>query len=182
MRVTYTRHGMSRRPEYQIWAGIKDRCLNPKATSYPRYGARGITICERWRLSFTDFLADVGDRPGRKFSLDRYPNQSGNYEPGNVRWATAKMQMNNVCRNRFLEIRGQRKTVSEWADLSGIPVSHIYNRLRNGWSEEKAVFEPVRHTFKNFCRVFSREQQETRHERGELTHMEKSYLLFGWQI
>lgn len=79
---------------------MKARCENPNSHRYYNYGARGIKVCERWSSSFTDFLEDItreiGLRPSPKHSLDRYPNnETGNYEPGNVRWATAKQQANN---------------------------------------------------------------------------------------
>jgi hypothetical protein len=67
----------------------------PNVPAYARYGAVGITVCDRWR-SFDNFIADVGERPSLAMSLDRWPNKSGNYEPGNVRWATGSQQ----CRNK----------------------------------------------------------------------------------
>ena len=72
---------------------MKSRCLNPRQADYPSYGGRGITVCERWLHSFEAFLADVGPRPAG-MSLDRI-NVNGNYEPGNVRWATAREQRAN---------------------------------------------------------------------------------------
>jgi hypothetical protein len=72
------------------------RCTNPKATGYENYGGRGITVCSRW-WSFENFLRDMGPRP-EGLTLDRYPNNDGNYEPGNCRWATPKEQGENRCR------------------------------------------------------------------------------------
>jgi hypothetical protein len=71
------------------------RCENPKRPGFKHYGAKGVSVCDRWH-TFTNFLSDVGLRPGPEFSLDRYPNSSGNYEPGNVRWATRHQQMTNL--------------------------------------------------------------------------------------
>lgn len=96
MRVS---HGHTRKsagrasPEYLTWKSMIQRCLNPNATGYDRYGACGITVCERW-LSFENFLADMGPRPA-DCTLDRYPNKHGNYEPDNCRWATDSQQSNN---------------------------------------------------------------------------------------
>lgn len=72
---------------------MRRRCDSPKLEQYPNYGGRGIRVCERW-MSFENFFADVGRRPSLKHSLDRI-DVNGNYEPGNVRWATARDQANN---------------------------------------------------------------------------------------
>jgi hypothetical protein len=84
----------SRDPLYDCWAHLIQRCENPKNPGFKHYGGRGITVCERWRLSFLDFLADMGPRPSPQHSLDRI-NNDGNYEPGNCRWATAAEQRRN---------------------------------------------------------------------------------------
>ena len=88
---TWRRNIQSR--EHNSWNGMKERCLNPKATGYALYGGRGIRVCERW-MTFKNFLLDMGPRPANT-SLDRYPNPCGNYEPGNCRWASPKQQRNN---------------------------------------------------------------------------------------
>lgn len=94
LRDRMTVHGLRWTAEYEVWKTMKQRCYNPRNKRFSYYGARGIVVCERWRKSFSDFLADVGLRPSQKHSLDRIKNE-GNYEPGNVRWATAKQQANN---------------------------------------------------------------------------------------
>ncbi|WP_155054542.1 hypothetical protein [Streptomyces blattellae] len=88
------KHGKRDTPEYRIWQGMKWRCLNPNYKPYPRYGGRGIKVCDRWIDSFEAFLADVGPRPSPKHTLDRLDND-GNYEPGNVAWRTYKEQAQN---------------------------------------------------------------------------------------
>jgi hypothetical protein len=80
--------------EYYAWHGMQQRCYNPKAIMYYRYGGRGITICEAWRKSFWVFLADMNCKPDPTYSLDRI-NNDGNYEPGNCRWASSCQQANN---------------------------------------------------------------------------------------
>lgn len=81
--------------EYNSWMCMKARCANKNNARYKYYGGRGITVCGRWINSFENFLADMGRAPSSKHTLDRYPNKNGNYEPGNVRWATPKEQAQN---------------------------------------------------------------------------------------
>ena len=90
------KHGLMGTPAYQSWIAMKSRCYNPKAFGYKDYGARGITVCQRWRNKqdgFQNFLRDMGPRPAGH-TLDR-KKVNGNYEPDNCRWATAKQQQNN---------------------------------------------------------------------------------------
>ncbi len=84
--------------EYVCWSMMKQRCLNPKATAFRWYGGRGIGVCQRW-LKFDNFIADVGPAPSMNHSLDRFPRRDGDYEPGNVRWATTTQQRANQRRS-----------------------------------------------------------------------------------
>lgn len=84
-------HGMAQTPTYNSWSAMRARCYNPKNNRFYLYGARRITVCKRWRFSFSNFLADMGVRPPH-LSLDR-KDTNGNYEPDNCRWATAQQQM-----------------------------------------------------------------------------------------
>lgn len=83
-----------RTPEYQSWQAMKSRCLLKTNGHYPLYGAMGISVSDRWKDSFANFLADMGPRPTGT-TLDRWPNPHGNYEPGNCRWATPNEQAKN---------------------------------------------------------------------------------------
>ena len=87
--------GVSKHPLYPIWIAMKQRCLNPNDKVYPYYGGRGITVCPQWIDSFEQFLADVGGKPSPELSIDRI-DTNGNYEPGNVRWATKSQQSANT--------------------------------------------------------------------------------------
>lgn len=86
-------HGMTNSPTHRSWSSMIQRCTNPMRSNYKFYGGRGISICERWMV-FANFIEDMGVRPDG-MTLDRYPDNDGNYEPGNVRWATPLSQSNN---------------------------------------------------------------------------------------
>jgi hypothetical protein len=111
-----TKHGQSetRRKraskEYVAWASMISRCERPTYKGFARYGGRDIKVCERWRDSFDNFLTDMGRKPTSQHSLDRYPNNDGNYEPGNCRWATPKEQANNRL-NPWIKRRKQANAV-----------------------------------------------------------------------
>jgi hypothetical protein len=133
------KHGGSRGglPEYATWKSIKQRCNNPKDENYPDYGGRGIKLCDRWN-DFAVFLADVGPRP-KGHSLDRYPDKDGNYEPGNIRWATQSEQARNKRNNRIVEYCGRSMTVTEASALAGIKFAKVIRRLNRGWTVERAL-------------------------------------------
>lgn len=90
---TYEKHGMIDTPEYRSWQGMMQRCNDPNSTSYANYGGRGISVCARWH-DFRNFYADMGARP-EGMTLDRFPDNDGNYELGNCRWATGSEQRSN---------------------------------------------------------------------------------------
>lgn len=128
--------------EYRIWHTMKERCLNPNATGYAAtYGGRGITICDRWRDSFEDFLIDMGRRPSPDHSLDRVNNERG-YEPGNVRWATRSEQARNRRSNRLLTFDGETRCVAEWAERAGISQDCMRQRIKAGWEMERILATP----------------------------------------
>lgn len=96
-------HGLRHLPEYKVWSALRSRCMNDKVPSYPNYGGRGISVCARWD-SFKNFIEDVGRRPTSSHQLDRFPDNDGDYEPGNVRWATAAQQAKNTRRVKLNQV------------------------------------------------------------------------------
>lgn len=126
---------------YQSWCSMKQRCENPKCPAFKWYGARGISVCERWG-KFENFLEDMGHR-GKDQSIDRFPDKNGNYEPGNCRWATVKEQMNNTRSNINVTMRGKTMTLAQWCEELGLKFNTILCRLRRGWTAEKALMEPI---------------------------------------
>lgn len=130
-------HGMSKAAVYGVWNRMWSRCTNPTVDRFHRYGGRGIMVCERW-AKFENFLADMGDLPSPEHSIGRIDND-GNYEPSNCRWETKAEQQNNTSRSVFIEWIGERKTVTEWAKVLGIPYSTLSQRISAGMPIEKAM-------------------------------------------
>lgn len=120
-----------------------DRCYRFEDKDYQRYGALGVKVCERWRTDFLTFakeiLAEIGKRPSLSHGLDRWPNRHGDYEPGNLRWATPREQANNRRDNRLLTAKGKTQTIAEWARETGISKQTILNRVYRNWDDERAV-------------------------------------------
>ena len=106
-------HGMSRTSEYRSWESMLQRCENPKNHKYPIYGARGITVCDRWH-DFQSFISDMGLKPAKGLTIERN-DTNGNYEPGNCRWATRSEQCRNKRNSRFVTIGGVRKLLIDVA-------------------------------------------------------------------
>lgn len=136
-----TSHGHSRTPIYSAWRSMVKRCHDPRSGEYPRYGARGISVCEPWRESFEAFLNDMGERPFDGASIDRIDND-GNYEPGNCRWATMMEQGQNRRNSQLVTLDGVTRTISEWTRIQGIPDSTLRYRVRRGWPIEQALTTP----------------------------------------
>lgn len=135
---------MCKTDEYNAWQHIRSRCYNKNSPAYPEYGGRGITVCDRWLESFENFYADMGPKPSRKHSIDRYPDNDGPYSPSNCRWATRAEQNRNTRQNVILEFNGKRMCLTEWADLLGICKTTLFARIqRDGWSVERALTTPA---------------------------------------
>jgi hypothetical protein len=135
--------GKDKSAEYRAWYSMTQRCYNKNFRFYPDYGGRGITVCERWRHSFTAFLEDMGRKPTSKHTLERKEND-GNYEPGNVRWATRTEQARNRRSSLLYTIGGVTKSLPEWCEQYGINWDCVWQRLKVlGWDIEKALTTPV---------------------------------------
>jgi hypothetical protein len=137
-----TKHGHSANGklsrEYQAWSGAKKRCYDINTEKYPIYGGRGITVCDRWKNSFENFLADMGKCPDN-YSIDRIDND-GNYEPNNCRWATKKEQVRNRTTTLRFSWNGKSMTLAEIAEENGIRYGALYKAVRvRGNPLEKAV-------------------------------------------
>lgn len=144
-------HGESNKtitPEYRSWIAMKGRCYDSNAPYYKNYGARGITICERWRNSYEAFLEDMGRRPSLKHTLER-KDVNGNYEPGNCLWATIDVQSNNRRTNRRIEFNGKNLTLSQWGRETGFGKQRILARLNAGWTPERIITSPIDVTKRN---------------------------------
>lgn len=137
-------HGEKRTRLYTIWSGMIDRCENPNADAYPRYGGRGITVCQEWRSSFEVFR-DWAHSNGYAdhLTIDRIENADG-YRPGNCRWATYAQQNRNYGRNNPIEYQGRTVLIGDLAAEHGLPADIVKNRIRRyGWTIEKALSTPV---------------------------------------
>lgn len=139
------RGGSLKRPgtrEHSSWESMRSRCLNPRNHNYPKYGGRGITVCDRWER-YEHFLADMGRRPTPAHSIDRI-DPDGDYEPNNCRWALPVQQARNRRRNIRYEFNGERLTAMELSELSGINFRTILSRLRRGLSIAQALTTGVK--------------------------------------
>lgn len=137
-------HGMSKTRTYRIWKAMRERCLKITSSGYEKYGAKGITVCDRWSR-FEFFLSDMGEAP-EGTSIDRI-NTYGNYEPGNCRWATLAQQAVNTRRNYKITINGVTKCSTEWAREYGINPRTVKRRITGlGWTPIQALTEPTART------------------------------------
>lgn len=145
-RSRFTTHGEYRSAEYRSWNAMMQRCHNENNDNYPDYGGRGISVCKQWHgpLGVKRFIAYMGKRPDG-MTLDRI-NNDGNYEPGNVRWATPTTQMNNRRSTRMLTHDGVTRPIADWNRDLGLSKNGVSERLRKGWSIADAVTVPAKAT------------------------------------
>lgn len=124
---------MSRTPTYKTWLHMRERCSDPANVGFPRYGGRGIRVCERW-AKFENFLADMGEAP-RGHTLERRDND-GHYQPDNCEWATRTIQANNRRSSVHLTFNGRTMTIAQWGRELGISQLLLAKRYRAGWPIE----------------------------------------------
>jgi hypothetical protein len=125
---------------------MRDRCKSPaNYHSYHNYGGRGIKVCERWEASFDDFMEDMGPRPTPDHQLDRIDNE-GDYEPGNCRWVTRKVNNNNRSTNRRITYKGVTKNLKEWADHLGVHDGTLHGWLGKGLTMSDIVAKVAERT------------------------------------
>ena len=124
--ATHTTHGSAKKgartKTYKAWTAMRYRCTDPEHPSWENYGGRGITVCERW-LDFANFLADMGEKPGRK-SLERVDNDGG-YSPSNCIWADQSAQMRNTRATRYVTICGIRRAMRSVCEEYGISINTV---------------------------------------------------------
>lgn len=137
-------HNMTHTRIYLIWAGMKQRCLNSNTLHFKDYGGRGITICDKW-LRFEGFYQDMNGTYDDLLTIDRI-NSNGNYEKSNCTWSTKLVQANNKRNNRILTYNGVTDTISNLCRDNNINKYLVKDRLKLGWSVEKAFITPIMNT------------------------------------
>lgn len=126
-------------PEYNAYQNMLKRCLDPKSERYPQYGGRGIEVCASWRDGFANFLADMGERPSPRHSLDRI-EVNGNYEKSNCRWALVKVQSRNKTNTIMVDMGGRTIPLAEACEILGLKYGTVHNRIRRyGMTAEEAI-------------------------------------------
>lgn len=134
-------HGLTGNATYICWKTMWSRCRNHNRPDFKNYGARGITVCDRWK-NFRLFLRDMGFRPAN-LTLERIDNNAG-YSPSNCKWASRSEQNNNTRRVRHITFNGETLPPSAWDKRLGFPPRCISKRLRSGWPVERAITRPAR--------------------------------------
>lgn len=136
------KHGMSNTRLYTIWSLMKYRCYNPSRKEYPRYGGRGIKVCDEW-MEFEPFMRWAVDNGySEDLTLDRI-NNDGDYTPSNCRWVSRKVQSLNKSTNRYITYNGQTKTITQWATDNNMPYYVLRKRIDIlNWDFKRAISEP----------------------------------------
>jgi hypothetical protein len=137
-----TTHGLSKSPHYGRWRHMMDRCYNKSAVAYPDYGGRGIKVCPEWH-DLETYIAQLPDGFFKGAELDRYPDNDGDYEPGNVRWVTSKLNANNRRSSKMLAHDGRTLPLREWSKITGINEGTLWERIEVwSWPVDRALTTP----------------------------------------
>ena len=137
-------HGMWKHKLYSTWSSARGRCHNERHKNYKGYGGRGIELCSGWRETPEAFIEWIENNLGEKpegYSLDRINNE-GNYEPGNLRWASTAEQNNNTRKNKMISHEGKELQLKEWAEEKQLSMTCLYNRLHRGWTTKETLDTP----------------------------------------
>ena len=142
--MKYKKHGLAHSRIDTIYKDMIIRCEKTTAINYERYGGRNIKVCKEWRDDKTKFFEwAFANGYSETLTLDRIDNAK-DYSPENCKWSTVKEQCNNRRSNRFIEAFGKRQTLAQWADETGIKIGTLWQRLKVGWSVEKALTTEVK--------------------------------------
>ena len=142
-KAKYGMYPRKRTKTYRSWESMKQRCLNPRFSSFKWYGGKGVRICERWlgEKGFKNFLNDMGEVPAG-LTLERIDND-GNYEPSNCRWATKKEQCRNRRTTRQLTFNGKTQSAASWAEELGLNAGTLYSRIYKGLDDTTALTRKI---------------------------------------
>lgn len=136
-----SKHSLSYHPLYRIWAKMKTRCYNPNYDRYYDYGGRGISMCSKWKNNFKAFYDwAIINNWKLGLTIDRYPNNNGNYKPSNCRWVSRFTQMSNIRANVFLEFKGKRLTIAQVSRKTGVNTSTMYKRKARGFKGKEIIY------------------------------------------
>ena len=143
-----TKHGLGKTRLHTIWLDMRSRCSKSYSINYERYGARGIEVCEEWLNDFVAFYSwAISNGYKKNLTIDRIDN-NGNYEPSNCQWATIEEQSNNKRSSRWIEYKGERKTIAQWSVSLNISDKALRHRIDRGWPAERALTEPIHEQYR----------------------------------
>jgi hypothetical protein len=134
------KHGRTGTKEHIAWVNMRARCTNPNRKQWPQYGGRGIVVHPEFD-TFEKFFKYIGKCPNPSMSLDRI-DVNGDYEPGNIRWATPRTQKLNRTDTRHITFEGDTRTLKEWSEFAGISLATLWKRLNDGWDFSAAIHTP----------------------------------------
>lgn len=139
-----TKHNLNDTRLHNIWVKMKQRCLNSKDVAYKNYGARGISVCDKWLNDFKAFYDwAINNGYSDNLTIERI-NVNGNYCPENCTWITKSQQCLNTRKNVFLTYNGMTKTIKEWADYFNVSYSAFFHRVERGWDIDRIFNQPYR--------------------------------------